>query len=289
MNGDYIKDILSAQKNEITEYHIYTKLSKVIKPEKNGVLLEKIGLDEKRHYDFWKEQSGKDAHPSRFKIFFFYWISRLFGITFGIKLLERGEDAAQVNYGRMAAEIDGVQAIIDDEDKHEKTLIDMLDEEKLKFAGSIVLGLNDALVELTGTLAGLTFALRNTRLIALAGLITGIAASFSMAASEYLSKKQEDEEGSEPLKSSVYTGIAYITTVVLLILPYLTVSNYFYALIITLAVAVMIIFVFNYYISVAKDLSFKKRFLEMFAISMGVALFSFGVGWVIRIFLGVEI
>ena len=291
MNGDYVKDILSAQRNEITEYYIYTKLSKVIKPEKNSILLEKIGLDEKRHYDFWKELSGKDVHPSRFKIFFFYWISRLFGITFGIKLLERGEDAAQVSYGRLVSEIPGVQAIIDDEDKHEKTLVDMLDEEKLKYAGSIVLGLNDALVELTGTLAGLTFALRNTRLIALAGLITGIAASFSMAASEYLSKKQEDEggEGSEPFKSSVYTGIAYIATVVLLILPYLTVANYFYALSITLAVAVMIIFVFNYYISVAKDLPFRKRFLEMFAISMGVALFSFGVGWVIRIFLGVDV
>lgn len=291
MNGDFIKEILSAQKNEITEYHIYTKLSKVIKPEKNSMLLEKIGLDEKRHYNFWKEQSGKDVRPSRIKISFFYWISRLFGITFGLKLLERGEDAAQVGYGRLVSEIPGVQAIIDDEDKHEKTLIDMLDEEKLKYAGSIVLGLNDALVELTGTLAGLTFALRNTRLIALAGLITGIAASFSMAASEYLSKKQEDEDGkgSEPFKSSVYTGIAYITTVVLLILPYLTVVNYFYALLITLTVAVLIIFVFNYYISVAKDLPFRKRFLEMFAISMGVALFSFGVGWVIRIFLGVEV
>lgn len=288
MDPKYEKDMLNAQRNEITEYHIYTKLSKAVKDTKNSKLLEKIGLDEKRHYDFWRSHTGKDVSLSKVKVLFYYWISRIFGITFGIKLLERGEESAQENYSRIASDIPGVQEIIDDEDKHEKTLIAMIEEEKLEYMGSVVLGLNDALVELTGTLAGLTFALKNTRLIALAGLITGIAASFSMAASEYLSKKQEGE-GGDALKSSVYTGIAYIGTVFLLILPYLTIAGYFSALILTLGTAVLIIFIFNYYISVAKDLPFKKRFLEMFAISMGVALFSFGIGWIIRIFLGVEV
>ena len=288
LDTKYEKDILKAQRNEITEYRIYTKLSKAVKDTNNSDVLKKIGLDEKRHYDFWREYTGKELSPSKIKIAFYYWISRIFGITFGIKLLEKGEDSAQINYNRIAADVPGVQAIIDDEDKHEKTLIGMLDEEKLRFMGSVVLGLNDALVELTGTLAGLTFALKNTRLIALAGLITGIAASFSMAASEYLSKKQE-EDGSDALKSSIYTGIAYIVTVFLLILPFLTVEDYITALLMTLLVAVFIIFIFNYYISVAKDLSFKRRFFEMFIISMGVAVFSFCIGWVIRIFLGVEI
>lgn len=288
MKMKYEKEILLAQKNEITEYHIYTKLSRVVKITKNSKLLEKIGLDEKHHYDFWKEHTGKEAKPSRIKILFYYLVSRIFGITFGIKLMEKGEESAQVNYTRIGANIPGVQELIEDEDKHEKILINMIEEEKLKFMGSVVLGLNDALVELTGTLAGLTFALKNTRLIALAGLITGIAASFSMAASEYLSKKQENQ-GKDALKSSIYTGIAYITTVILLILPYLTIKSYFSALVVTLVLAVFIIFIFNYYTSVAKDLPFKKRFLEMFVISMGVALFSFVIGWIIRIFLGVEV
>ncbi len=284
----YDKEILAAQRNEITEYHIYSRLSEAVKDSKNSEILKRIGLDEKRHYDFWKEHTGRDVSPSRFKILFFYWISRIFGITFGIKLLEKGEDAAQINYTRIAGDVPGLSEIINDEDNHEKELIGMIDEEKLKFMGSIVLGLNDALVELTGTLAGLTFALKNTQVIALAGLITGIAASFSMAASEYLSKKQESD-GRDALKSSVYTGIAYIITVIMLIIPYLTLSNYMYALLATLLVGVAIIFVFNYYISVAKDLSFRKRFMEMFIISMGVAVFSFGIGWVIRIFLGVDV
>ena len=154
--------------------------------------------------------------------------------------------------------------------------------------GSIVLGLNDALVELTGALAGLTFALQNTRVIALAGLITGIAASFSMAASEYLSLKSEGQ-GERALKASVYTGLAYIFTVIFLILPYLLISNYFICLAVTLAIALLIILFFNYYISIAKDYSFKKRFLEMALLSFGVAAVTFTIGFLIRGFFNIDI
>jgi VIT1/CCC1 family predicted Fe2+/Mn2+ transporter len=157
----------------------------------------------------------------------------------------------------------------------------------LKYAGSIVLGLNDALVELTGALAGLTLALQNTRLIALTGSITGIAAALSMGASEYLSTKSE-ETAKSPLMASIYTGAAYIVTVILLILPYLLLDNYYACLGVTLAVAVTIIALFNYYISVAKDEPFRKRFLEMAGLSLGVAGLSFLVGYLIRSVLGVD-
>ena len=152
----------------------------------------------------------------------------------------------------------------------------------------MVLGLNDALVELTGTLAGLTFALKNTRLVALAGLITGIAASLSMAASEYLSARTE-QEGSHALKSSLYTGGAYVFTVIFLVLPYLVFSSYVLSLVFTIIAAIFIILVFNFYISVAKDLPFKQRFLEMAGISLGVAVISFIIGYLIRLFLGVDV
>ena len=154
--------------------------------------------------------------------------------------------------------------------------------------GSIVLGLNDALVELTGALAGFTFALQNTRLIAITGLITGIAASFSMAASEYLSQRSEGE-GEKAFKSSLYTGTAYIITVILLILPYLLIEHFMIALGATLAIGIAIIFFFNYYISVAKDLNFKARFSEMAIISLGVSAITFLIGVLVRQFIGVDI
>ncbi|MCB2197474.1 MAG: VIT1/CCC1 transporter family protein [Bacteroidetes bacterium] len=282
-----IKLIKGFQKNEITEYYIYSRLSRKIKNEENAETLKRIGDDEMRHYMFWKEYSGADVKPNRWKVFKFYWIARFLGITFGIKLMEKGEEGAQEAYKKACEFIPEAKQIVEDEDDHEKQLIDMLQEKKLEYVGSIVLGLNDALVELTGTLAGLTFALQNTHLIAIAGLITGIAASFSMAASEYLSTKHEG--GENALSSSVYTGLAYIVTVVVLILPYALFTNYLVCLALTMSFAILIILFFNYYISVAKDLNFKKRFWEMFTISMGVAAFTFGIGYLIRVFLGVDV
>ena len=161
--------------------------------------------------------------------------------------------------------------------KHEMSLISVLDEQHLQYTGSIVLGLNDALVELSGTLAGLTLAFQNTRMIALSGLVTGIAAALSMAASEYLSTKAEKTK-KDPVKASIYTGIAYIVTVILLILPYLIISNYFVALAVMMTTVFAIIAFFSFYMSVLKDEKFSQHFLSMAAISVGVALISFLFG-----------
>jgi VIT1/CCC1 family predicted Fe2+/Mn2+ transporter len=91
-----------------------------------------------------------------------------------------------------------------------------------------------------------------------------------------------------PVRASLYTGGAYLITVVLLILPYLLLDNYFVCLACALAAAVAIIGVFNYYVSVAKDEPFRERFLEMAGLSFGVASFSFIIGFVIRRVLGIE-
>ncbi|MCF8303472.1 MAG: VIT1/CCC1 transporter family protein [Bacteroidales bacterium] len=282
------KDLLNAQRNEITEYHIYNKLARRHKQSGNAEILERIAHDEHRHYRFWREYTGKDVKPDKWKIFKFYWIARILGLTFSIKLMERGEENAQASYHRIANKIAEAQRIADEEDEHEHELINMIDEKRLNYVGSIVLGLNDALVELTGALAGLTFALQNTQIIALTGLITGIAASFSMAASEYLSKRSEGES-EIALQSSLYTGTAYIVTVFLLILPFLLITNPFISLAITLGIALLIIFMFIYYVSIAKDYNFKARFLEMAGLSLGVAVISFFIGYAIRIFLGVDV
>lgn len=277
------------QRTEITEHHIYKRLARSVSPPENAKILAQIAEDELRHYEGWKRYSGVEVRPDWFKVWFYYLISRIFGFTFGLKLMERGEEAAQKNYASMLEIIPEAQAFIAEEDAHEQQLLGMLDEERLRYAGSVVLGLNDALVELTGALAGLTLALQNGKLIALSGLITGIAASLSMAASEYLSTRSE-ETSRHPLRAAIYTGIAYIVTVFLLVIPYLLSPNtYFLDLIIALLVGVLIIAAFNYYLAIAKDEPFRKRFLEMAILSMSVAAFSFGLGYFIRLWLGVEI
>jgi vacuolar iron transporter family protein len=282
------KQVLTFQQTEITEYHIYKRLAKKINSPENATIIEQIAEDELRHYNGWKKYTHQDIQPRWFFVWFYYFISILFGFTFGIKLMERGEENAQMNYAGVSSTIPEAAKFQHEEDIHEEQLINMLDEERLRYAGSIVLGLNDALVELTGALAGLTLALQDVKLIALSGLITGIAASMSMAASEYLSTRSE-ETTKQPVRAAIYTGIAYIITVALLVLPYLLFENYILDLGIALITAVVIIAVFNYYISVAKGESFRARFTEMAGLSLGVALFSFVIGYFIRLWLGIEV
>ena len=282
------KKVIFFQETEITESHIYRRLAKRIKSVENAKILDQIANDELRHYNIWKEYTKEESKPRWFFVWFYYFVSVIFGFTFGIKLMEMGEEGAQKNYADISKEIPEAAKIQHEENEHEQQLIGMLDEERLRYAGSVVLGLNDALVELTGALAGLTLALQDVKLIALSGLITGIAASLSMAASEYLSTRSEDT-GKHPVRAAVYTGIAYVITVTLLILPYLLFTNYYLDLAISLATAVLIIAVFNYYISVAKGESFRARFIEMAALSLSVAAFSFIIGYFIRVWLGVEV
>ncbi|MDD5737480.1 MAG: VIT1/CCC1 transporter family protein, partial [Candidatus Omnitrophica bacterium] len=164
----------------------------------------------------------------------------------------------------------------------------MIDEDKLKYMGSVVLGLNDALVEFTGALAGFTFALQDSRLIGMVGLIMGFSASLSMAASEYLSTKTEADHKS-PVKASIYTGIAYVMTVFVLVFPYFITANYYLSLGLTVVFAVLLILVFTFYYSVVKEIPFKARFIEMAAISLGVAALSFLIGLGVRKVLHVDI
>jgi VIT1/CCC1 family predicted Fe2+/Mn2+ transporter len=203
--------------------------------------------------------------------------------------MEKGEEAAQSEYALLESEVPESMEIRKQEEEHEQALLAILDEERLQYVGSMVLGMNDALVELTGSLAGFTFALQNTRLVALSGLIIGISATLSMASSEFLAARSEGRK--DAFKSCTYTGIAYLITVVLLILPYLLFSNaqYLLALLAMLAIVIAIIAIFTYYISVAKDEKFTPKFLEMSLISVGVAIISFVVGILAKKFLGVDV
>jgi len=280
--------VLLAQKNEITERLIYSKLSSLAKDKQQAQILDKISGEELKHYEFFKTLTNLDVKPNRLKISFFVFIVKVFGLTFGLKLLEKGEDLAQDDYEQLQSISSEVEQIIQDEKTHENQLIDLIDEDRLKYVSSIVLGLNDAMVELTGALVGFSLALQNTRLVGIVGLITGIAASLSMAASEYLSTRHEKTDKS-PLKASIYTGLTYIGTVVILILPYLLLENIYLCLSLVIVFVLLIISVFTYYISVAKELDFRKRFSEMAGISVGVAAINFVIGLVIRHTFGIEV
>lgn len=281
--------LLIEQRKEITSYLIYKRLSETVKDRDNKKTLKAISDNELEHYNRLKSLTNTDVMPRRAYAFLFTLISKLLGLTFGIKLLELNETDASQTYALLSGDYPQVAEFVRDEEAHEQALIGMINEEKLNYLGSIVLGLNDALVELTGALAGFTFAFQNTQLIAVTGLIMGISASFSMAASEYLSTVNETGDLKEAGKSALYTGTAYVLTVVVLILPYLLIANPFVSLGVCLAAAVMVILAFNFYTSVAKSTPFKRRFFEMVLISLGVSAVSFGIGLLVKNVFGIQI
>lgn len=277
------------QQQELDGGALYEKIAGIARRERDRQVLLSISRDEYRHAEIYRGYSGAELKPSRLKVLAYAVLARLLGYTFILKLLEKGEDRGIAAFQKSGMSCPEYEGIFRDENRHEAELVEMLDEERLHFTGEIVLGMNDALVELTGSLAGYTFAMQNTKVIAMAGLITGISATLSMASSGYLSARADGSK--DALKSSLYTGVAYLVTIALLILPYLLFPARLYlgALGVTLLIAVAVIAGFNFYVSVAQDQPFRRSFLVMAAISLGVAAISFGVGIAVKNVLGIDL
>ena len=240
-----IAEFTRFQRNEITESILYERLASIEKDENNRKTLRLIAAEEKSHYAILKKYTGKEIGPDYKRIARFYFLARILGITFAIKLMESSEENAHNNYDKYA-HIPDLQRLAHEEEVHEQ------------------------------------------KLIALTGSITGIAAALSMASSEYLSTKSEGDDKKHPVKAAVYTGIAYLITVVSLVTPFILISNVIVALGVMLTMALIIIALFNYYYSVARGESFRKRFTEMAVLSFSVAGISFLIGYALKTFTGID-
>ncbi len=285
--------MLRLQRMEATEAEVYRRLAKMQKNPVNRSILEGIALEEERHEAVIAKMTGEEVKADKGKVARQIVLAKLLGFTFSIKMMESNEHHAASEYHEL-----GLHDIAEEEDLHVQSMISMLDEERLRYSGSIVLGLSDALVELTGALAGLTFALRDLNLVALAGLVTGIAAAFSMGASEYLSSRAEKKSESA-VKAAFFTWISYLLTVLMLVAPFLVfqadspefhgLGPHVQALMCTFAIGLLIVALFNFFLSVVEEVSFKSRFLEMAGILGVVSMISYGIGIALRVALGVEV
>lgn len=289
ISSELMKLVKKAQIDEEQGAILYEFMAKKEKNEANKKILIQMSKDEQKHAKVWKNITKADLKPNLFSILLFKFLTVVMGITFVIKTMQKKENLAQNGYEKMMKELPEAAKMLEDERRHEKELYNMIDEERLNYVGAMVLGLNDALVELTGAIAGVTFALANTKLVALTGLVTGISATFSMAASNYLAEKADNNPNA--LKSSIYTGLAYLVTVALLVLPYLLLPTHLYiiAFAIMIVTVILIIMFFNYYISVAKEEPFLKNFATMTIISLSVAVLSYIIGIVAKKLLGIEV
>lgn len=284
-----LQKALKQQQSEINDHTIYKTLASYQDNEKNREIFEKIAKDEKAHYEFWVRITNRQIKAQKLVVWWYIFLVKIFGTSFALKSLEKRESGAEEFYKELFEIYPESKKIYKQEVQHEFELIDMLNDKKLLYAGAIVLGMNDALVELTGTLSGIALAFDKSLTVGLTGLIMGIAASLSMAGSAYFEAKENPSEDINPLVYSLYTGVSYISTTAILVVPFFIFETMTYSLIMMFSSAFLAIISYNFYISVAKDLSFSKRVIQMSAITFGVALISFGIGYMVKYYFGIEI
>lgn len=154
-------------------------------------------------------------------------------------------------------------------------------------AGAFVLGMHDALVSLTGLIVGLAVAMADRHAIILTSIIASITASLSMAASNYLA--QRTNNNSHAIRDAIYTGGAYMATCVLLILPFVIFQNRTVEIVAMFGVAGIEIFTFNWFLGRTRKRPYIRKFLEMLGLCIGVSIVAFFIGLGAHVCLGIDI
>ncbi len=259
-------------------------------------ILTTLASHEDDHLAFWLTRSEKKSFTiSRFELLKHRLIRKFLGLTFAAKYLESFQEDSSAAYSEILAETkdevlsEKMRALVKAEQEDEQTLIGNIKEERVAFISNIVLGLNDGLIELTGALVGFSFALQKPSLVALTGAITGISAALSMASSAYLQARHDPDRMHEAKKSGIYTGIAYLIVVILLVAPFLLLGSVPAALIAMACIVLFIILCVSFYTAVLFDRRFTAQAGEMLMFSIGVACVAFLIGILFRNMTGIEL
>jgi VIT1/CCC1 family predicted Fe2+/Mn2+ transporter len=276
-------------KEEYADYKLYSELAKREKDAGRRKLLEELSKAEEEHYLFWSRLAGGyKPKVSKAAIYTMIILRLLMGLTFTLKFFEKREKRVIEGYKRVSEELSGedqrvLQKIIEDEEMHERAFMRQIDEGRVRYLGFIVLGLADAIVEITGVHAGFLGVTSSTLIAGIAGLVVGFAAAISMGSAAYLQAKQQNS--SKPAFSALATGVAYICAVTLLASPYFLTEVMLFAFGGSLTLAVLLIFFFTLYGSVVGERSFPREFAESIALTLGTALATFLFGYFVgRVF-----
>ena len=255
--------------------------------------LENIADGERSHYDFWRSYAPEAKVSSkRLRMYVILLLRIILGLTFTLKLMERHEAKLHKRYRQIAASIPPsdtlrFQAMMESEEGQEDQLISKIQENRVKYMSFIVLGLADAVVEISGIHAGSLGIYGRTQLAALAGIIAGMAASIAMGTAAYAQAKQGFQGSAK--WSAIYTGVSYMITAVLLATPYFLTVNMADALGASLVVGVLLVAAMTFYDTVISGRAFKRQFGEIAGIILGASLVLFLAGTLAGQYLGIRI
>ena len=273
--------------DEYSDYTLYDRLARTVKADSPfSEVLRGLSATEHRHYEFWRKYvPEEEPKVSRAKLYWILLIRKVLGLTFASRYLDRHESDVVGEYRGLAHLIPeedrgAFEEMVADEVSHEKEFEKRIESSAVTYISFIVLGLADALVEITGIHAGSLGLYDRTEIAGLAGVIAGAAASLAMASAAFAQAKQ-GFKGSARL-SALYTGVSYFVTAVILATPYFLTRDMVYALTSSLTLAVVILTVTTYYSSIISDKPFKRDFLEILGIMFAVTIVLYFFGYFVR-------
>ncbi|MGC9168840.1 MAG: VIT1/CCC1 transporter family protein [Desulfurella sp.] len=189
---------------EINDYHLYLALSKSQKDEELKNRLSEIAQIEKNHSLFWKKIAKKynielKDKINTLKIKIAAFLQKFISAAIIVSLLEAGENSTVKEYYSFLKsnaldekEKAILKNIILEEIEHES----IFNKESKKFGANnvrdFILGMNDGIVEILGTVAGLSAVyFTNPFLVGISGSIVGIAGALSMGIGAFISVRSQ--------------------------------------------------------------------------------------------------
>lgn len=284
---------------------MYSHLAKEEDHPKHKRFLNKLTAEEKKHEELLREilkDEGVKPRRSHFlwlKLAFYRFISAIFGVPFGIAVIEREEDQTIKEYIAALSQIkekrstDKLKTIIKDEEAGEQELQDNLNDysEHFDYIKSIVFGLNDGLVEILAVVAGLAVVATSPFVVVIGGIIVGISGTLSMAGGAYLSSKsynlvEEEKKGTSttnsPFKDAAYTGIFYFLGSLSSVVPFAAGLSGFAGILAAIIIVSIVLVLASAVIGIVSKTSIKRRILEMLTISLGAAFVTIILGIILR-------
>ncbi|MDA4131122.1 MAG: VIT1/CCC1 family protein [Thaumarchaeota archaeon] len=282
-------------KDEYTDYMVYKRLSEGShnKNPKLKEILTTLSNTEYKHYVFWKKYSpDSKITASTWAIYVTLFLRLIFGYSFAIKYLEKHEATVIRRYKAIKNTIPEADQrefdeMVRDEEEHENTFMDQMQGPYLKYISFIILGLADAIVEISGIHAGSLGIYHSTELTGLAGIVAGAAASIAMASAAYAQAKQ-GFQGSASV-SAIFTGVSYFINAIVLASPYFFTKSQSVAITVSIFLAILIIAFVSYYNSVVSQSHFVRDFAELAGITLGATAALFFFGLLIRSVFGITI
>lgn len=272
--------IIEAQRSEVTEYHIYKSLARHARDKENKRLLEQIAAEELEHYRFWMDY-GDEVDPMWWKVNLYILMSRIFGFVFALKLMERKEQIAEKKYLEISKFIPEVVKIAGEERGHEKILLNMVTDSRLKGMGSWIISINLVVFSLIILLFVLSMTTQNPILMATIAMISILAVSSAdLFITLFLRNNQSIHK--DQVRKGLIRFVSGTAIGSIILIPYTIKQDVYVSLAMSTLIALFLSILLNYQFAVVSDQKGYKKIGRIFLVFLLVAFVGMAAGLIIR-------